>query len=140
MTTIGRHVLVRLLILAVAKTRAHEQKVINQFLRPFLSLCAATDFGPPQVEPQRSIANIRLPCAGLPSICALQHPSAGGVNALESGGAASSLSGQSDIATLAEDADEVGLGFEAATPPSACCCAARQLHYLGRLLTTGVSS
>jgi hypothetical protein len=61
-----------------------------------------------QVEPQRSIANIRLPCAGLPAICALQHPSAGSGNAFEGGGAASSLSGQSDVATLPEDADEVG--------------------------------
>jgi hypothetical protein len=62
-----------------------------------------------QVEPQRSIAAIRLPCAGLPAICALQHPAAGSGNAFEGGGAASSLSGQSDVATLPEDADEVCL-------------------------------
>uniref|UniRef100_A0A383W1Z6 Anaphase-promoting complex subunit 4 WD40 domain-containing protein n=1 Tax=Tetradesmus obliquus TaxID=3088 RepID=A0A383W1Z6_TETOB len=61
------------------------------------------------VEPQRSIANIRLPCAGLPAICALQHPTGSSGNAFEGGGGASSLSGQSDVATLPEDADEVTL-------------------------------
>jgi hypothetical protein len=77
-------------------------------------------FFTPQVEPQRSIANIRLPCAGLPAICALQHPSGGSGNAFEGGGGASSLSGQSDMATLPEDADEVCL-VECCAAHAVCC-------------------
>lgn len=67
-----------------------------------MSCCVAV----PQVEPQRSIAHLRLPCAGLPSICALQHPAGNGNGtAFEGGGGASS--GLSDMATLPEEAEEV---------------------------------
>ncbi|KAF8066255.1 ATG18B [Scenedesmus sp. PABB004] len=50
------------------------------------------------VEPQRSIASLRLPCAGVPAVCALQHPATGGGPAGFDGGGASS--GLSDAAPL----------------------------------------
>lgn len=58
------------------------------------------------VEPQRAIANIRLPCAGLPAICCLQHPAA---SAAGFDGAGGTSSGLSDMAALPEEADQVSL-------------------------------
>lgn len=59
------------------------------------------------VEPQRNIATIRLPCQGLPAICALQHPGSSNSNSFGSRGATSS--GISDLATLQEEAEQVSL-------------------------------
>lgn len=69
-----------------------------------------------QVEPQRAIANIRLPCAGLPAICCLQHPAAsagaGGGSTAGSGfdvsGGGGASSGLSEAAALPDEANEVG--------------------------------
>jgi hypothetical protein len=58
-----------------------------------------------QVEPQRNITTIRLPCQGLPAICALQHPSSSNSSSFEGRGAASS--GMSELATLPEEEEQV---------------------------------
>jgi hypothetical protein len=58
-----------------------------------------------QVEPQRNIATIRLPCQGLPAICALQHPGSSNSSSFEGRGAASSS--MSELATLPEEEEQV---------------------------------
>jgi hypothetical protein len=57
-----------------------------------------------QVEPQRNVATIRLPCPGLPAICALQHPGCSSSNGF--GGTGGTSSGMSDLAALPEEEPE----------------------------------